>query len=623
MLVLSIAHTIASAQTQSTESAPRHVVILNSTDPYLPAFVLLDRSVREAIRAGSKAPVQLHAETLDMHRFPQARLDRDTVTLLRKKYSGLKVDAVLAVAPIALDFAQRHRAEIWPDAVIVFSSVAATLLAGRSLDPATIGVPALLEFGATLDLALKLWPGTRRIAVVAGTSEPDQRNLSLARTSLERHAGEVAVQYLVGRTLAETIMAVQALPSDSVVLYLTVFRDGGGAPLVPRDVLTQIAAVSRAPVFGVFETYLGDGIVAGSIASYGAQGRRAGELVVRVLNGEDPAAIGVQAPVTPGCIADWQQLRRWGVDERLLPADCEVRFREVTAWDRYRWHIFAALAVISAQAALIAALMLNRLRLRRAHTALRDEWGRRAEAETVATRLRARLGRFSREQSLGAMATAIAHEINQPLIAIQNYAQAAKRRLEGNVDDKAKLLELYAKIEGQAARAGAITQRVRSAIGTSDLQLVPVPPLSFLEEVVRIMEPETENLGCRIALEPAASLPAVLADALQVQLVLVNLLRNAMQSVCSGDRFDKRVSIDVRPIDDREVQVSVTDRGPGVPPDRVADIFEPLYGGTSGGMGMGLAISRSIIEAHGGRLWYEPNPAGGAIFRFTLRAVDS
>jgi signal transduction histidine kinase len=135
------------------------------------------------------------------------------------------------------------------------------------------------------------------------------------------------------------------------------------------------------------------------------------------------------------------------------------------------------------------------------------------------------------------------------------------------------------------------------------------------------MEPEIESRGFHIDCEPAGDLPEVLADALQVQLVLVNLLHNSMQSIGSGDQYDKRVSVDMRAINDREVQVSVTDRGPGVAPDRVADIFEPLYSGTSGGMGMGLAISRAIIEAHGGRLWYEPNPAGGAIFRFTLRTV--
>lgn len=618
---LSVAPTTASAQTLTADGATRRVVILNTADPYLPAFIALDHGVRDAIVSGRETLTSLHAEPLDMYRFPQAEIDGDVVALLGKKYRGLRVDAIVAAAEIALHFAEKHRAAIWPGAAIVFHSVPEAELRQARLDPRTIGVPVRLEFGPTLDLALKLRPGTQRVAVVAGAADPDRSYLSLARTMLEGYEGRLDVQYLAGLTLPETVAAVKALPSDAVVLYLTVFRDGEGAPLVPRDVLTRVAAASPVPVFGVFETYLGHGIVAGSIAGYEAQGRRAGELVVRVLNGEDPAAIGVQAPAASGCMADWKQLRRWGIDERLLPDGCEVRFKEVTAWDRYRWQILAALAVILAQAALIAVLMLSRRRLRDARTAVQDEHGRRTQVETIAERLRATLARFSKERSLGAMATAIAHEINQPLIAIQNYAQAAKRRLEGDVQDRTKLLDLVAKIEGQATRAGAITQRVRSLVSTGDLNLAPAPLAPLLEEVVRLLEPETESRGCHVTCELARDLPAVLADPLQVQLVLVNLLRNAMESVCSSGQYDRHLSVDVRPIDGREVQVSVTDRGPGVPPDRVADIFEPLASGTGGGMGMGLAISRAIIDAHGGRLWHEPNPAGGAIFRFTLRAV--
>jgi signal transduction histidine kinase len=620
LLILGLAAADA-ALAKDTEGESARVVILNATDPYLPAFLALDSALRETIRADSRAPVELFAETLDMHRFEKTRFEDELVALLKKKYHDMRVSVVVADALIALDFARRHRAEIWPGAAIVFNSVPTAILQGRSLDPRTIGVPVRLEFGQTLDLALKLRPATRRIAVVAGAADPDRRHLSLARPSLERYAGRLDVQYLVGLTLDETVAAVRALPADAVVLYLTVFRDGAGAPQVPREVLRRIAAVSRAPIFGVFETYLGNGIAAGSITSYGVQGRRAGELVARVLNGEEPADIGVQPADAPGCMADWRQLRHWGINEKLLPADCEVRFREVTVWQRYQWQIFAALAVILVQAALIVVLTLNRRRLRRARTALQDEYGRRREAESIAARMRGRLARFSKERSLGAMAAAISHEINQPLIAIQNYAQAARRRVQGDVDDKPRLIELFAKIEGQAERAGAITQRVRSLVNDVEPQLSPTPLYPLLEEIIRMMEPEIESRGFHIDCEPAGDLPEVLADALQVQLVLVNLLHNSMQSIGSGDQYDKRVSVDMRAINDREVQVSVTDRGPGVAPDRVADIFEPLYSGTSGGMGMGLAISRAIIEAHGGRLWYEPNPAGGAIFRFTLRTV--
>ena len=116
-------------------------------------------------------------------------------------------------------------------------------------------------------------------------------------------------------------------------------------------------------------------------------------------------------------------------------------------------------------------------------------------------------------------------------------------------------------------------------------------------------------------------LPAVLADGLQVQLVLVNLLQNAIQSVCGDEASDRCVRVHAEKING-EVQVCVSDRGPGVPSQQVEAIFEPLHSAKSGGMGMGLSICRDIIDAHGGRLWYAPNPAGGAIFCFTLHVAS-
>lgn len=624
LVVLPIAPVIALAQSRDFNDVTRRVVILNSTDPYLPAFIALDDAMRKAIRANSKVPVEYYAETLDMYRFPRKLFDEDVVTLLRKKYQNLKVDVVVAAATPALDFALRHRTEIWPGAEIVFHSVPDKYLREHKLDQHTIGVPIKLDFNRTIDLALRLLPETQQITVIAGTADSDQKLLSSAQAALERYKEKLDIQYLVGLSLVDTIAAVKALPSDAVVFYLTVFRDGTSLPHVPRNVLKRLAAVSRAPIFGVFETYLGNGIAAGSIVSYGAQGKLAGELVARVLNGEPPSTIRVQSPVKSDCIADWRQLQHWQLDEYLLPPNCEIRFREVTLWDRYHIHFLVALAVILAQAALIVVLMLHRRRLRLAQAELQDEYDRRAQAETMTTRLRARLARFSKERSLGSMATTIAHEINQPLIAIQNYAQAAKRRLETNIDDKPKLVELFGKIEGQAQRAGTITQRVRSLLSSNEPRLTPTPLSPLLEEVISMMEPECENRGCQFTYESAGNLPEVLTDALQVQLVTVNLLSNAMRSVCASKENSRQISIDVRTLKkSQEVQVSILDTGDGVPPDRIGDIFGSLYSDTGTGMGMGLAICRDIIDAHGGRIWYEPNPEGGAIFRFTLRTEET
>ena len=151
--------------------------------------------------------------------------------------------------------------------------------------------------------------------------------------------------------------------------------------------------------------------------------------------------------------------------------------------------------------------------------------------------------------------------------------------------------------------------------------LEPLPLSATLQEAVGMIELETERRGCLIDCTSAGDLPAVLADGLQVQLVLVNLLQNAIQSVCGDEASERRVRVHAERING-EVQVCVSDRGPGVPSEQVDTIFEPLYSTKSSGMGIGLSICRDIIEAHGGQLWYEPNPAGGAMFCFTLRVAS-
>jgi signal transduction histidine kinase len=162
---------------------------------------------------------------------------------------------------------------------------------------------------------------------------------------------------------------------------------------------------------------------------------------------------------------------------------------------------------------------------------------------------------------------------------------------------------------------------VRAFIHTSQVALEPLPLCATLQEAVGMMELETERRGCVIDCTSAGDLPAVLADGLHIQLVLVNLLQNAIQSVCGDEASERRVHVHAERING-EVQVSVSDRGPGVPSEQVEAIFEPLHSAKSGGMGIGLSICQEIIEAHGGRLWYEPNPAGGAMFCFTLRVAS-
>lgn len=169
---------------------------------------------------------------------------------------------------------------------------------------------------------------------------------------------------------------------------------------------------------------------------------------------------------------------------------------------------------------------------------------------------------------------------------------------------------------------------MRALVNDDTPRLQPVALEPLIDAVVNLLEPERRRLGCVIRRERNAEDAKVMADALQVQLVLVNLLQNAMQSLSVGAPADRSLHIEVQAArhsagdasEEPNIQISVIDQGAGVPPERAEEIFEQFSSGRTGGMGLGLAVSRAIVEAHGGQLWHEPNPAGGAIFRFTLRA---
>jgi signal transduction histidine kinase len=606
-VTLSAVPAIASAQPHGNESEARRVVILNAVDPYLPAYVTLDNALREAIRAGRKVPAEFYAETLDMGRFSRERLEDDVVKLLRKKYREFKVNVVVAVDTLALDFAERYGAELWPGAVIVFTSVSSSALSGRSLGSRTIGVPFRLEFGPTIDIAMEVRPATRRLAVVAGTSEIVQRLLERARAEIEGRAGTLPTEYIVDRTLDETLSAVRALPSDSIVLYVGMLRDGAGVPLVPREVLERISEVSNVPVFGVFETYLGHGIAAGSIASYAAQGRRAGELVVRLLNGEDPAAIGVQAPIAPRCIADGRQLRRWGIDESLLPADCEVRFREVTAWDRYRWEILAVLAVVLLQAALIAALLIQRQRRHRAELAMQRQRGELFHATRLAT--------------LGELTASIAHEVNQPLGAILANVDAAEMLLDSENMHPDALRQILADVRRDDLRASEVIRRLRALLAKHETAREPLDVNEMVADALQLLASESRRRDVEVETAFAPGLPEVSGDRVQLQQVVLNLVVNAMDAVADAPAGRRRISVRTRRTLDGDVVVAVADRGPGIPAEQQPKLFDSFFTTKPRGMGLGLSIARTIVEAHGGHIRADSDGRSGATLYFMLPAA--
>jgi signal transduction histidine kinase len=598
---------------------PYRVLVLHSFRNSLPVNTDWYKGLVRGFASTSGMEVWIDTETLDLARVRDASYLNNLRHIFYRKYRDPKPQLIIPTYTPALQFLLDYGEELFPGIPIVFLGADNRFVAARELPPHITGITTYRDIAGTLELALQVHHDTRRVAVIVGAGRIDKDFERDARQAFQPLAGRIEFLWLRGLPSVELTEAVRQLPPDTVILYLVQLEDRNGKRHVPISTLQVLAPAARAPIYGLWDTLLGHGVIGGRMVTIEEDGFQAAQMALRILRGEAPAAVAVIDRSQNRAIFDGRELVRWHIDEERLPADSEVRHRQLSLWEAYRTGIIVTGLVIGAQGLLILALLLNRSRLRRIQAVLRNEYELRRSAETDSLRQRRKLEKFSKERTLGAMATGIAHEVNQPLIAIQNYAQAAKRRLGGTVEQTHKLTELLEKIEQQADRAGDIIQHIRTLVTTDIPEMRPVSLYSIIAQAIRIMEPECEQRGCRVDCEPAAGLPAVRTDELQIQLVLVNLLQNAVYSIKSmEDKADRVVRIEAREINAREVQVSVADRGPGIPPDRAADIFEPFSSDKGDGMGMGLAICRIIIEAHGGRIRYQPNPSGGAIFAFTL-----
>ena len=241
------------------------------------------------------------------------------------------------------------------------------------------------------------------------------------------------------------------------------------------------------------------------------------------------------------------------------------------------------------------------------------------EALVEAGQHRERLAHLIRVHTVGDMSASIAHEIDQPLVAIGNYAQAARRRLAvGSAIDTDKLEKLLEKIGAQAARAGEVLQRLRSMLKKHEPRATQFDFGQLVSETVKLAEMGTHLQDVRVEVSMRPGLPPVIADEIQIHQVLLNLLRNALESMEDGAIAQRVLKIDVQCFRPSQLLVRVIDHGHGVAPGDGERVFEPFYSTKTSGLGMGLAICRAIVVAHGGQLWYSPNPDGGAMFEFTL-----
>jgi len=245
----------------------------------------------------------------------------------------------------------------------------------------------------------------------------------------------------------------------------------------------------------------------------------------------------------------------------------------------------------------------------------------RQQTEARLQELQSELVHISRLTAMGEMASTLAHELNQPLSAISNYLKGSRRLLEGEAGERpAMMRDALEKAADQAMRAGQIIRRLRDFVSRGESERRVENITKLVEEASALALVGVKDRGIRVTFQFDPSIELVLADRVQIQQVLLNLIRNAMDAMEATQARD--LAISVMPAGNNLVRVSVADTGSGIEPEVAEQLFQPFVTTKRQGMGVGLSISRTIVEAHGGRIWVEPNPAGGTIFHFTLAAVN-
>jgi|GraSoi_2013_60cm_1033757.scaffolds.fasta_scaffold07350_5 two-component system sensor kinase FixL len=244
----------------------------------------------------------------------------------------------------------------------------------------------------------------------------------------------------------------------------------------------------------------------------------------------------------------------------------------------------------------------------------------RQQSEARLQELQSEVIHISRLTAMGQMASALAHELNQPLLAIVGYMKGSRRLLESGAEDRSGVLrDAMDKAGDQALRAGQIIRRLREFVGRGDSERRVESVKRLIEEASALALVGTKDQGVRVRFQFDPAIDLVLVDKVQIQQVLLNLLRNAVEAMEASQR--RELVISTAAGDDDMVTVSVADTGSGIAPELMSQLFQPFVTNKRHGMGVGLSICRTIVEAHGGQITVEPNPGGGTIFRFTLRAT--
>jgi signal transduction histidine kinase len=586
------------------------VLLLHSFGPDFSPWNTITPPFREALRKLAPNPIDLYEASLQAERFGEspAREEGPFIDYLNALLPDRKPRLIVAMGAPVTRFVLRNRARLFPSSPLLIATSDVRTYEDLALTANDTACPTIYDPTVHIDHILRLLPDTDHIVVaMSGASATEQFWNDLFQRALQRSSRRVTLEWFTHMAAGEMVKRVAALPARSAIFYPTIRVDGRGVPQEGDALLLRFIEEDRAPIFTHTDSLFGHGIVGGPMFSSHEMADACAKVAVRLLNGETPGDIKIVPVGLAAPRYDWRQLQKWGIKDSLLPPGSEIFFRESSAFEKYRWQIALVIALILIQGAMISGLLHERRR--------------RQLAEVQSRQRMAELAHVNRFSTAGELTASIAHEMNQPLGAILTNAETADEILKSPTPDIAELKDIVKDILQDDRRAGEVIRRMRSLLKKAPFEVKNMDLNDLVRETAEFLSALAIARKFELVSVITPDALPVLGDRIQLQQVILNLVVNGIDSMKDTPTENRIISIRTSRVE-KFAELSVSDRGPGIPEDKLKKVFEPFYSSKSGGMGMGLSIARTIIEAHHGLIWAKNRDHGGASFRIRLPLVS-
>ena len=344
----------------------RRILILNELGTSYPAINIINQGIQSALQT-SPYQLEFYSEYMDSILFPDPDTQQEFREFYLRKYKNRRPDVIVTVGPAPLKFMRDVHRSAFPGVPIVFCLPNLTSSGAPALDPDFTGVENDMSPAETVEVALRLQPGTKHMVVLTGVSDYDKQQQAAIDQQIRAFTDRVEITYMTDLAMPDMLERLRHLPSHTVVLLATIGQDAAGTRFKSSQTGPMVAAASNAPVFSLFDVYINHGEVGGYLSSLGDQGKVAGAMTLRILSGEKPQDIPTVKGVSSYTF-DWRALKRWGFKEKDLPPGSVVLNRQLSVWEAYKSYIIGGISLILVQMLLIFGLLWQRARRREAET---------------------------------------------------------------------------------------------------------------------------------------------------------------------------------------------------------------------------------------------------------------